>query len=238
VVFSPQSLLNCWRIPNPPWFQTDIEKNLAGEQMPESDSIIAITKQYLELRMRLVPYLYSAFWRYRLEGLPPVRALALDYQDDERTHAIDDQFMLGDSLLIAPVFGGEKSRNIFLPSGGWYDFWTHEHFDGGQTLTYDVPLDIIPVFVKSGCLLPLADSVQCVEEHTLFRLTLLCFGSGEKYFTLYEDDGTSLAYEEGKYNRVILTQNPEGGVDVTRSGTEAPCYDVKEWKYIDCGILL
>jgi alpha-D-xyloside xylohydrolase len=233
VVFSPQSLLNCWRIPNPPWFQTDIEKNLASERMAESDSIIAITRKYLELRMRLIPYLYSSFWRYRLEGLPPVRALALDYQDDERTHAIDDQFILGDSLLIAPVFRGEKSRSIFLPSGGWYDFWTHEHFNGGETLVYDTPLDLIPVFVKSGVILPLADPVQCLEEHTLFRLTMFCFGSGEKRFTLYEDDGTSLAYEEGKYNKIILAQNAEGGVDVTRDGTEVLRYDTKEWKYID-----
>ncbi|MDR2630669.1 MAG: DUF5110 domain-containing protein, partial [Spirochaetaceae bacterium] len=169
---------------------------------------------------------------------PPVRALSLDYQDDERTHVIDDQFMLGDSLLVAPVFRGEKSRNIFLPPGEWYDFWTNERFDGGRTLVCETPLDVIPVFVRSGVILPLAEPVQCVEEHTLFRLTLLCFGSGEKCFTLYEDDGTSLAYEEGKYNRVILTQNVEGGVDVTRSGAEPPRYDVKEWKYIDCGILL
>ncbi|MDR2021506.1 MAG: DUF5110 domain-containing protein [Treponema sp.] len=232
VVFSSQSLLNCWRIPNPPWFQTDIEKNLAGEQMPESDTIITITRKFLELRMALIPWLYSAFWRYHLEGLPPVRALALDYQNDVCTRSLDDQYMFGDSLLVAPVFRGEKSRKIFLPGGEWYDFWTHEHFDGGQTLAYDAPLDIIPVFVKSGSILPLAEPIKYVGETILFRLTVFCFGGGEKHFTLYEDDGISFACEEGKYNKLILVQDVNGKCDVTRTGTEPPRYDIKEWKLI------
>jgi alpha-D-xyloside xylohydrolase len=233
VVFSPQSLLNCWRIPNPPWFQANIEKNLAGESMPESSVVTAIAKQYLELRMRLIPYLYSSFWRYRLEGLPPVRALALDYQDDERARAIDDQFMLGDSLLVAPVFRGEKTRKVFLPQGAWHDFWTHERFDGGQTLAYKTPLETIPVFVKSGVILPLAKPVQCVEENALLTISAFCFGKGEKRFTLYEDDGVSLAYESGKYNTVILDQDAEGDITVVRNGIEPPRYDITEWKYID-----
>jgi alpha-glucosidase (family GH31 glycosyl hydrolase) len=145
--------------------------------------------------------------------------------------------MMGDSLLIAPVFRGEKARSIFLPSGGWYDFWTHERFDGGQILVYETPLDVMPVFVKSGSMIPLAGPVQCVEKNTMFDLTVFCFGIGEKNFTLYEDDGISLAYEKGKYNTLILTQDAEGGVDVIRNGTEPPRYDVKEWKYVDCGIV-
>jgi alpha-D-xyloside xylohydrolase len=231
LVFSPQSLLNCWRIPNPPWFQTDIEKNLAGEQMPESGDIVAIVRKYLELRMSLVPYLYSAFWRYRLEGLPPLRALALDYQNENPARSIDDQFMLGDGLLVAPVFRGEKSRPVFLPSGEWYDFWTHRRFDGGQTLDYAASLGVIPVFVKSGLILPLADPVQWVGDDTVFKLSACCFGGGEKKFTLYEDDGLSLAHESGKYNTVILTQDLQGGVDVVRRGREAPRYEIEAWEF-------
>jgi alpha-D-xyloside xylohydrolase len=225
-------LLNCWRIPNPPWFQTDIEKNLAGEQTPDYENIITIAGKYLKLRMALIPWLYSAFWRYHLEGLPPVRALALDYQNDDCTRFIDDQYMFGDSLLVAPVFRGEKSRSIFLPGGEWYDFWTHEHFDGGQILTYETPPEIIPVFVKSGSILPLAEPIQYVGENIVFRLTVFCFGGGEKCFTLYEDDGISLACEEGKYNKLILAQDINGKFDVTRTGTEPPRYDIKEWKFI------
>jgi alpha-D-xyloside xylohydrolase len=233
VVFSPQSLLNCWRIPHPPWFQTNIEKNLAGERMAESDSIIAITRKYLELRMSLIPYFYSSFWRYHLEGLPPVRALVLDYHDDGRTHSIDDQYMFGDSLLIAPVFRGEKTRTVFLPCGEWYDFWTHEHFAGGQTVTYDTPIDVIPVFVKSGAILPLADPLQYAGEDTVFDLRVFCFGKGEKCFTLYEDDGVSLKYENEKYNRFILKQDVLGGFSAVRIGTETPRYTIREWKCVD-----
>ncbi|MDR2079159.1 MAG: DUF5110 domain-containing protein [Treponema sp.] len=233
VVFSPQSLLNCWRIPNPPWFQTDIEKNLAGEKMPENDTVITITRKFLELRMALIPWLYSAFWRYHLEGLPPVRALALDYQNDVCTCSIDDEYMFGDSLLVAPVFRGEKSRKIFLPPGEWYDFWTYKCLDGGQALVYETPIDIIPVFVKSGSIIPLAEPVHYVGEDTVFRLTAYCFGGGEKRFTLYEDDGISLAHEKGRYNTFLLVQDKAGKVNAIRTGTEPPRYDIKEWKFID-----
>ncbi|GHV53055.1 glycosyl hydrolase family 31 [Spirochaetia bacterium] len=236
VVFSPQSLLNCWRIPNPPWYQVDIEKNLAGERMDESGEITAIAASLLKLRMKLLPYLYTAFRRYHTEGLPPVRALVLDYPKDGRTHSIDDQYILGDSLLVAPVFWGQNSRTVFLPEGDWYDFWTHEKINGGRAISYDAPLDRIPVFIKSGSILPLAEPVQYVDAETLFSMTIFCFGVGGKNFTLYEDDGTSLAYEEGKYNTVVLSAGASGGNSgkgaVSRTGTEKPRYNIREWKYI------
>jgi alpha-D-xyloside xylohydrolase len=236
VVFSPQSLLNCWRIPNPPWFQTDTEKNLAGERMNESEGITKMAKDLLILRMKLLPYLYSAFWRYHLEGLPPVRALVLDYQHDERTYSIDDQYMFGDSLLVAPVFRGEKSRSVFLPSGEWYDFWTHNRYTGGEPMVYETPLEVIPVFVKSGAILPLAEPLPFIDENVIFNLTVLCFGRGEKYFTLYEDDGVSLACEGGRYNRLLLVQDKTGRVRAERTGPETPRYNIQEWKYIDCEV--
>jgi alpha-D-xyloside xylohydrolase len=201
--------------------------------MAESDSIIAITRKYLELRMTLIPYLYSAFWRYRREGLPPVRALALENQNDGRTHSIDDQYMLGDSLLVAPLIRGEKTRAVFLPCGEWYDFWTHERFAGGQTVTYDTPLEVIPVFVKAGAILPLADPVQYAGEDTVFDLRVFCFGKGEKCFTLYEDDGVSLKYKNEKYNKFILKQDVLGGFSAVRIGTETPRYIIREWKCVD-----
>jgi alpha-D-xyloside xylohydrolase len=200
--------------------------------MAESEKITAIAASLLKLRMKLLPYLYTAFWRYHTEGLPPVRALVLDYPDDGRTHSIDDQYMLGDSLLVAPVFWGQNSRTVFLPEGGWYDFWTHEKIEGGRTINYDAPLEVIPVFVKSGSILPLAEPLQSVEANAVFDLTIFCFGSGEKSFTLYEDDGTSLAYEKGKYNTVILSQNASGKGVVSRTGTEKLRYDIREWNYI------
>jgi alpha-D-xyloside xylohydrolase len=184
--------------------------------------------------MALIPWLYSAFWRYHLEGLPPVRALALDYEKDKLTHSIDDQYMFGDSLLVAPVFRGEKSRSIFLPGGEWYDFWTHKRFAGGESIVYNTSLEVIPVFVKSGVILPLAEPLQFVDETVIFNLTVLCFGRGEKHFTLYEDDGASLACEEGRYNRLILAQDKTGKVSAARTGPEKTRYNIQAWKYIDC----
>jgi alpha-D-xyloside xylohydrolase len=232
LVFSPLLLLNCWRIPNPPWFQTDTEKNIASEKMSESAGATGIVKKYLVLRMKLIPYLYSAFWRYHTEGTPPVRALALDYQNDERTHAIDDQYMLGDSLLVAPVFKGQKSRSVFLPDGDWYDFWNHEKYTGGMSLDFTVPLEKIPVFIKSGSILPLAKPVQYIEDNTVFDICVLCFGAGDKSFCLYEDDGISLAWEQGRYNRLILSQDSAGKTTCNRIGNESPRYTVREWKIL------
>ena len=231
-VFSPQSLLNCWRIPNPPWFQTNTEKNLAGEEMDESTSITCIVKKFLTLRMSLIPYLYAAFFRYYTEGLPPLRALVLDYENDQPTHSVDDQYMLGDSLMIAPVFRGQPARDVVLPHGEWYDYWTYQKFDGSQTLHLDVPLETIPVFVKSGAILPLADPVQCVKENTIFDLTVYCFGSGAKEITLYEDDGISFDYESGRLNKLTISQNAAGETSVKRDGTESIRYNIREWKFI------
>jgi alpha-D-xyloside xylohydrolase len=182
--------------------------------------------------MKLLPYLYSAFFRYHTEGLPPVRALALDYENDPLTRSIDDQYMLGDSLMVAPVFRGQQSRKVYLPQGEWYDFWTHKKFEGGQTLDCKAPLETIPVFVKSGVILPLAEPVQSVTETTVFNLTAFCFGGGEKRFVLFEDDGNTLAYEEGKYNRLILAQETSGTSSAARTGTERPLYNIRGWEYI------
>jgi alpha-D-xyloside xylohydrolase len=232
-VFSPQSLLNCWRISNPPWFQTNTEKNLAGEQMEGSEYITGIAKKYLDLRMQILPYLYSAFFRYYAEGLPPLRALVLDYEKDQCTHSIDDQYMFGDSLMVAPMFKGQTTRAIFLPKGEWYDFWTHIKFEGSQIVNFNAPLEIIPVFVKSGSIIPLAQTVQFVKSDTIFDITAFCFGGGEKDFTLYEDDGISLAHETGRFNRLIISQNTAGEISVMRNGTEQPRYNILEWKFIE-----
>jgi len=233
VIFSPQALLNCWRIPNPPWFQTDIKKNLADEQMPQSGEITVLARKYLELRMRFIPYLYSSFWRYRLEGLPPVRALVLDYEKDERTHSIDDEYMFGDSLLVAPLLRGQSSREVYLPGGDWYDFWAHEKYTGNKSFTINAAIDIIPLFVKSGVILPLAEPLQHITDDATFDITAYCFGGGGKKFTLYEDDGATLAHEKGKYNTLTLSQDAEGKVNVTRQGIEKPRYSIKEWVFID-----
>src|SRR6202012_687474 len=103
--------------------QIDKEKNNHGEWMPEHESVTAGIRKLLQLRMSFVPYLYSAFNEYHTTGKPPIRALVLDWPHDKNVRQIDDEFMFGDSVLVAPMFAGDTNRSVYLPAGDWYDFW-------------------------------------------------------------------------------------------------------------------
>lgn len=215
-VFSPMALLNCWRIPNPPWKQVDREKNVNGEFLDNYEEIQAICRSLFETRMSFIPYLYSSYAKYRIEGLPPFRALVMDYPDDPNTFGIDDAYMMGESLLIAPLTAGETERSVYLPNGRWHSFWTGEAYEGGQSYPMSPGLERIPVFVKDGTLLPLAAPLQHVADDAVFDITVKAFGASPAACSLYEDDGTTFAYRDGGFGWVRIELN--GGLKVTRSG--------------------
>jgi alpha-D-xyloside xylohydrolase len=164
--------------------------------------------------------------------MPPFRALVLDYPDDPHTYAIDDQFILGDRLLAAPVVAGETHRSIYLPKGDWMDFWSGTAYTGGQTYDLEVPLEIIPLFVKAGALLPLAHPSAHTADPASFTIDVRVFGDGSLPFTLYEDDGLTLAYENGDYNQVTLTWDPNvhTGRLLRSGGYSGPQYTITAWE--------
>lgn len=190
VIFSPVAMVNAWYIKNPPWKQVDREANNAGRFSEEWQKTEALCRKLIEIRMQLVPYLYSAFVRYRLEGLSPFRALVVDYPEDPQTWMVDLQYLCGDSLLVAPVVAGEYQREIYLPRGDWFDFWSGKKFEGNQKLNLAVPLEHIPVFVKSGTLLPIAQSTLNTDDPASFHLTVRAYGEAHEQYILYEDDGS------------------------------------------------
>lgn len=233
VVFSPQALINAWFIPNTPWFQVNREKNIAGEAMPDRETATMLCRRYFEWRMRLLPYLYAAFARYRFEGLPPFRALVMDYPDDPEVRNIDDAYLMGDALLVAPMTAGQTQREVYLPAGVWYDFWTRQPIAGGQRHLIAAPLDTIPIFVREGSIVPLAEPVEWVGEDTVFQLEVLTFGAACTPFTLYEDDGVSFDFEQGHMNRITLTYDKDAGpAAVKTGGFLSSRYDVRSWKHI------
>lgn len=233
VVLSPQALINAWYIMNPPWLQVATEKNNRNEFMPDADAVESICRDLFRLRMRLLPFLYAEFARYRFEGLPPFRALALEWPDDTNTHKIDDAWMIGDALLVAPLFAGQTERTVYLPAGDWYDFHTRQKFAGGQTHTIAADLATIPIFVRGGTILPLAEPVECVTPETVFRITALTFGALCRPATLFEDDGTSFAYERGGSNTLTLTWSPDTGPRVSRKGRfPGRRYEVVAWEHV------
>jgi alpha-D-xyloside xylohydrolase len=191
-------------IPNLPWRQFHYEENLRGELLPESERI-ALTlacKKALEFRMSLIPYLYSAFWKYKTTGTPVFRALVMDYPNDIYAQEVEDQVLIGDSLMAAPMFADEcNKRNIYLPEGVWFVFETGARLIGGQWLNdVEVPIDHIPIFVKGNSIIPIANPVEWINENTQFNLTIKIYGSDISSFALYEDDGYSFNFEKGMYN--------------------------------------
>jgi alpha-D-xyloside xylohydrolase len=183
-----------------------------------------------DVRMSLVPYLYSAFNEYRLHGTPPNRAMVLDWPDDPNTAAIDDQFMCGPSILVAPLFIGQKSRAVYLPKGDWYDFWTGEKFEGGRKIEIAKPAEIGPVFVKGGTLLPLAAPTQHFAVDTCYEITVKVYGDHPAATSLFEDDGVSNDFLRGKQNRIDLTWADGKGGEARAGNYVGPArYKVMRW---------
>ncbi len=166
-------------------------------------------KKYDSLRYRMQPYLYSAMYQNYLTGLPMMRALVIDNQDDENTYEISDQYMLGDHLMVCPVtVKGALTRSVYLPKGTWFDYWTGKKYEGKNYIQAVSPLDTIPLFVKAGCIIAMQPEMKYTDEKPVDKITLDIFpiaGTGTKDFTLFEDDGTSLNYQSGRFAKTVIT---------------------------------
>jgi alpha-glucosidase (family GH31 glycosyl hydrolase) len=166
-------------------------------------AIEPICKKYLELRYRLMPYIYSAVKETCETGLPMIRALWLHYPDDPRAVARGDEYLFGRDLLVAPVTEkGATSRTLYLPHGTWYDWWTHEKQEGGREITRQVDLSTMPVYVAAGAVLPTAPLRQYTAENVEGPLTLTVFPGAKGARFLYEDDGETFDFRNGAFMRI------------------------------------
>lgn len=237
VVVSPQALINGWMIRNPPWLQVDRDKNNRGEFHENWRHVQERCKRVLQLRMRLLPYLYGAFARYRFEGLPPCRSLAMDHPEDAKTHTIADQFMVGADILAAPLVAPHTRRAVYLPTGEWRCFHTNSRFEGGKSHEIDADVDTLPLFVRGGAIVPLAEPVNAVRPDTVFKITAKVFASTTsdvRPTALFEDDGVTYDYERGAFNRVTLAWSRTAGGSVQREGTwPRKRYEIVAWDVIE-----
>ncbi|HSJ52704.1 MAG TPA: TIM-barrel domain-containing protein, partial [Anaerolineae bacterium] len=176
----------------------------------------SICRRWIELRYRLLPYVYTAAWQASQTGLPLMRPLVLAFPDDLRTYNLDDQFILGDALLAAPIGRpGQRSRRVYLPGGPWYDFWSDRRLSG--EVEVEAPLERMPLFVRAGSVLPLGPVLQHTGQWPPEALQLHIYpGNGESW--LYEDDGHSLDYRSGKFqlSRFTCQAMPGNGLVVSR----------------------
>lgn len=159
-----------------------------------------ICRKYLELRYRLLPYLYSAVYECVQTGMPIMRALWLHFPEEPEAVARGDEYLWGRDLLVAPVVEkGATQRKVYLPRGGWYDFWTGERVAGGREILRNVDLETIPLYVRSGSILPLDPVRQFTGEKVDSPLTVVIYPGADTEFLLYEDDGRSFDYRKGKW---------------------------------------
>ena len=187
--------------------------NYTGAGLPQPGElhhaeVEPICRKYLELRYRLLPYLYSAVRDSTKTGLPVMRALWLHYPDDPAAVARSDEYLWGRDLLVAPmVEKGASSRALYLPSGAWYDFWTGERFEGGRELTRLVDLETMPLYVRAGAILPLGPVKQYVDEQVDAPIEVIVYPGADGSFSLYEDDGRSFNYRNGEWMGVEMSWN-------------------------------
>jgi alpha-D-xyloside xylohydrolase len=159
-------------------------------------------RTYAKLRYRLLPYFCALAWEAYLAGLPIVRPLLLEFQDDPRFADVYDQVLLGDRLLLAPVLQrGASRRRVLLPAGVWHDFWSDRSYGGGGAIDYDAPLDRLPILARGGSILPLGPALASIpDDHRLDQLELHCWPPYPAVCLLYDDDGRTRAYQRGAFS--------------------------------------
>ncbi|MGC9471415.1 MAG: TIM-barrel domain-containing protein [Bacteroidales bacterium] len=169
-----------------------------------------VAKKYTQLRYRLLPYNYTLAWEARATGMPLMRALWLHYPDDTLACATGDQYLWGRDMLVAPVYEkGAVSRRVYLPEGDWYDWWTNEKISGGKTVEKKVDLSVMPLYVRAGAVIPLDPVRQYADQPVNDPTTLRIYRGADGHFTLYNDDGISQDYLEGKYSLTCLVWDNE-----------------------------
>jgi len=176
--------------------------NPLPEELNNSE-IEPICREYSELRYRLMPYTYTLAWEARTTGMPFMRSMWLHYPSDMKVRAMGDQYMWGSEMLIAPVYKkGAVSRDVYLPEGLWYDWWTNEQVAGGRTISRNVDLETMPIYVKAGAIIVMDPIKQYTSEKVEEPVTIRIFTGASGSFELYEDDGISQEYLDGAYSLI------------------------------------
>ncbi|MBW4679804.1 MAG: glycoside hydrolase family 31 protein [Microcoleus vaginatus WJT46-NPBG5] len=174
------------------------------------DRVEKICREYIELRYRLLPYIYTLFSEAASTGAPILRPLVYHFPNDPTTYKLYDQVLLGPSLMAAPIYRpGVEHRAVYLPEGAWYDWWSGERYEGSTHILAHAPLERMPLYVREGAIIPMMPVMQHVDERPLDELTLRIWpGNGE--FTLYEDDGTTFEFAAGAWTTTTYRVHSEG----------------------------
>ena len=177
--------------------------NLAPENHPCYQSFV----YYDKLRYRLMPYLYSMAGWVHLKDYTMMRGLIMDFNGDWQVTNIKDQWMFGPALMVCPVAHYKaRNRSVYFPKQtGWYNLYSGEYVEGGQSLIVDAPYERIPVFVREGSIIPFGPEIQYSDEKPAELINLYVYAGKDGQFMLYEDEGVNYNYEKGKYATIDIT---------------------------------
>ncbi len=165
-----------------------------------------IARKFIDVRYQLMPYIYSQAWEITQNGKQLMTPLVYHYPNDKNVWAVKDQFFFGESMMVCPVLGYQtREREVYLPEGDWYDYWTGEKLQGAKTIKAPAPLNALPVYVKAGSILPIGPKVQYATEPTDKPLLLKVYPGKDANFKLYYDDNESYAYENGTYSEIKVS---------------------------------
>lgn len=208
----------------------------------QGEPVFDAIEKMIRLRYSLLPYIYSTSWAVTNDQSSYMRALVMDFADDKKTWDINNQYMFGKSILVAPVvkaqytpetvvkvneddgwnkddsrkanvdaivdFMQKKTSKLYLPAGTvWYDFWTNEKFDGGLEIAKETTIDVIPLYIKAGSIIPIGPDVQYATEKPWDNLELKIYAGANGNFTLYEDEFDNYNYEKGAYTEIPIAWN-------------------------------
>lgn len=191
----------------------------------KGDWVYDSEEKYINLRYALLPYLYSTGWQVTDNAGSFLRALFMDFNEDQKVHNISNQYMFGKAFLVTPVtrnmyvfsdkeqwkdpyedFSKTGTQDVYLPKGTkWFDFWTGEALNGGQLVTKEVPIDIIPLYVRAGSIVPFGPKVQYSTEKKWNNLEIRIYPGADGEFVLYEDENDNYNYEKGAYSIIKFT---------------------------------
>jgi alpha-glucosidase len=167
-----------------------------------------INRKSIELRYKLLPYLYSLFYEAHCSGTPIIRPLVFEYQDDENVYECEDQFMFGSNILIAPILEEyADTKKVYLPKGEWYDFHNDDKYDGESSFEVKAAIDKIPIFIKAGSIIPEQKVIQYVGERPIDEIILNVYPGECIDNFLYEDDGNSDDYLKGDFRITNFVQS-------------------------------
>ncbi|WP_069661032.1 glycoside hydrolase family 31 protein [Arcticibacter eurypsychrophilus] len=197
----------------------------------------ALNRKFIELRYKLLPYIYSAFWENHKFGFPILRPIVMIEQDKEGNRFREEEFTFGDKILISPILNpGQTSKVVYLPPGTWYDYWTHEKREGGEEHVIQAELDSMPICVKAGSVIPEWPVMQYVNEIDLDEIKFqVYFSSYEVNSFYYEDHGDTFAYEQDIYTEkkfVVKGDASSCSIRQFSEGLYTPRYETYDIKFI------